>query len=376
MADYFGPLVAVWLVLAFYGAVMIWLRKAWIGIPIADNKPCESWPALTLLIPFRNEETALPVLFRCLQWIEYKGEWEIILINDNSNDSSGSLAAAFCNRFSRARLCHLEASEGKKAALLLGTAQAAHDWIVLTDADCSPQPLWLEEIGQLISIENPALIAGLTAIHPNATFGFLNDFQRLEMAALSAFSLAAIAAGKPMYCSSANLAFSRKHFESLTDPFYNRLPHGDDTFLLQKLMRQKNARIIPLKSPHSVVYTTGVQTLKDFFSQRKRWISKMKYYRSMPILAAGWMVGLANFVMLPASFWLVQAYPGSGYMAAAWIFKLTMDWMFMLPLIRYFSIPVSVFRFAGLGLIYPFYLSFVGFSSMCGSLTWKGRKMG
>jgi undecaprenyl-phosphate 4-deoxy-4-formamido-L-arabinose transferase len=111
-------------------------------------------PFLSVVVPVYNEEAGLPALFDRLyaaldgnQSITSRG-YEIIFVNDGSNDRSAALLAEqFHLRPKETRVILFNANYGQHAAIMAGFSRVRGDVIVTLDADLQNPP---EEIGRLV----------------------------------------------------------------------------------------------------------------------------------------------------------------------------------------------------------------------------------
>ncbi|MGH7963056.1 MAG: glycosyltransferase [Candidatus Binatia bacterium] len=90
--------------LVFLGAisVVIWLgilmhpARPWDFQPVGDDGALPptppAWPSVCILIPARNESTALPHTLPALLQQDYLGDWAVILIDDRSTDGTANIA--------------------------------------------------------------------------------------------------------------------------------------------------------------------------------------------------------------------------------------------------------------------------------------------
>lgn len=106
-----------------------------------DNKLPKPWPAVSILVPARNEEAALSECLPLLLKLDYP-DYEIILVDDDSRDGTGALAGEWARRSESAgRLKVIHNRElapgwsGKVHALAAALDGAAGEWILATDAD-------------------------------------------------------------------------------------------------------------------------------------------------------------------------------------------------------------------------------------------------
>ncbi|MDD3051630.1 MAG: glycosyltransferase, partial [Candidatus Cloacimonetes bacterium] len=101
---------------------------------ISDNNNRLSF---SIIVACRNEEKNLSDLFRALNKLDYfEGLWEIILVDDNSEDNSLLLLKKYASKHKHVRVISLKDVNlsGKREALNQGVSSAVNDVILLTDA--------------------------------------------------------------------------------------------------------------------------------------------------------------------------------------------------------------------------------------------------
>ncbi|MCT9114536.1 glycosyltransferase family 2 protein [Cupriavidus gilardii] len=110
-----------------------------------------SIPLLSLVVPFFNEEEAIPEFFRrvipCLEALD-SIDFEIVCINDGSTDRTLEHLISAADTDERVRVIDLSRNFGKEAAMSAGLAEAQGDIVVPFDADLQDPP---EVIGQLVA---------------------------------------------------------------------------------------------------------------------------------------------------------------------------------------------------------------------------------
>jgi glycosyltransferase involved in cell wall biosynthesis len=116
----------------------------------------------SVIIPFYN---AADTLGQCLKSFTKQifNDFELILVDNNSNDHSNMIAARFAHSphpFPVRLICETEAGPG--SARNAGIAIAQGDWVVFTDADCIISSSWLGDYAQKTDHvdENIGAIAG------------------------------------------------------------------------------------------------------------------------------------------------------------------------------------------------------------------------
>jgi glycosyltransferase involved in cell wall biosynthesis len=104
-------------------------------------------PAISVIIPFYNAERVLSL---CLRGIANQSvqPLEVILVDNNSQDSSGVIAKQFVADH-RGRWSYLvEPKQGPSPARNTGARNAKGEIIAFTDSDCIPDEHWLRNILQ------------------------------------------------------------------------------------------------------------------------------------------------------------------------------------------------------------------------------------
>ncbi len=247
---------------------------------------------ISLIIPFKDEIDNLPSLISSLE-NQSHANWELILVNDHSEDGSFELARSLIeNSHLNAQLINSD-SNGKKAALLTGVKSSTHPIIVTSDADCSYHPLWLINIANACESKQADLL--ILPVTIKRSKGWLNRFQQIDFAAVQLSGAAAALQGKAIMCNGANLACSKAAY--LEAELQTRIASGDDMFLLE-WMKQNNKKIDFIKTDKVLVETKGADTLKSFLHQRARWAAKAPHYKDKQIITIGIIVSSVNLVLI------------------------------------------------------------------------------
>ena len=108
----------------------------------ADSFGPDSLPDLSVVVPVYNEEESLEELhgrvFKVLDNLDLS--WELILVNDGSEDSSPRIISEICSSDDRCRGIHLSRNFGHQAALAAGLDHARGRAVVVLDADLQDPP--------------------------------------------------------------------------------------------------------------------------------------------------------------------------------------------------------------------------------------------
>ena len=94
---------------------------------------------ISVIIPAYNAAQTLPACLAALQG-QTRPPGEIIVVDDGSQDQTAQVARAYGVQLLE------QPHQGPAAARNLGIRQARGDIILLTDADCEPEPTWVAEM--------------------------------------------------------------------------------------------------------------------------------------------------------------------------------------------------------------------------------------
>lgn len=104
--------------------------------------------SVSLVVPMKNEERSLPHLLDvALEALSrHAADWEVVLVDDGSTDSTVAVAEARATEEPRIRILRHAVNRGLGGALKTGFAGASKEWVLYTDCDL---PWDLEETGRL-----------------------------------------------------------------------------------------------------------------------------------------------------------------------------------------------------------------------------------
>jgi glycosyltransferase involved in cell wall biosynthesis len=141
----------------------------------------ESGEAVSVVICARNEYENLTKHLPLILEQEYP-VFEVVVVNDNSQDDSLELLEEMSRADSRLKIVNLSQElnffRGKKFPLSLGIKSAANDIILLTDADCRPSSRqWIRNMASRFKGDTE-IVLGYGAYEPRGNL--LNMFIRYE----------------------------------------------------------------------------------------------------------------------------------------------------------------------------------------------------
>jgi cellulose synthase/poly-beta-1,6-N-acetylglucosamine synthase-like glycosyltransferase len=125
-------------------------RGAFLVASLCRPRPLPSsreLPSITVLVPARNEATAVPCVLEALSRLDYPAErLSFVLIADGCTDATAALFRTWAMKHADTKVLERPMPTGKAAALNAGLQAATADIVVVIDADLQPQPDFLREL--------------------------------------------------------------------------------------------------------------------------------------------------------------------------------------------------------------------------------------
>lgn len=308
---------------------------------------------VSVIVACRNEEKLLPLLLSDIAGQTYNPDlFELIIVNDNSSDSTFNIASGF-SRVKNIKVLNSN-GKGKKKAIRTGVEASAGSQIITTDADCRIGKNWLKTIVSFQAEHNPEMI--ICPVKPEGRKGFFHRFQELEFLSLQGITAGTSAGENPVMCNGANLAFKKETYLEQAGNLHDELASGDDVFLLHNIKSYPDKRIMWLESADAtaVIRTSG--NLSSFLHQRARWISKAGAYsdRFTKVLA------IVTFVTISIQLLLLLGglfFPGLiGVFVVYFVLKSVPDFLILSNTVRRYDKKSLMRWFLPSQLVYPFYV--------------------
>jgi cellulose synthase/poly-beta-1,6-N-acetylglucosamine synthase-like glycosyltransferase len=371
-------------ILTIVYAVILMAYRFWFGkMPLFQLNqvealsPAQSSTQFTVIIPARNEAANIKACVDSIIAQDYpKDAFEIIVIDDFSEDDTAFIVQALSLQFPQVRLLQLKdhCKEGetlayKKKAIEIAVAEAKGDWILTTDADCIVPKKWLLLYNAYIQQHQPCFVAAPVMFIK--TSGVLNQFQVLDFLALQGITAAAVGAGKHSMSNGANLGFEKTAFIAVGG--YQGVDHiasGDDMFLMHKMKQTLHKPVGYLFHPDVIVLTAAMDTWKGFIMQRIRWASKARYYDDRSITLVLTLVYLFNL-----SFVCLALMGSWSSLIIALGFKTFFELFFLDPVAKFFRLQPELKYFVFYQPIHIVYNIAAGLFGQLKTYSWKGRKV-
>ncbi|WP_407883007.1 glycosyltransferase [Scytonema sp. NUACC26] len=232
-------------------------------------------PKVSVIVPIYNGEGDLPELISNLVDQTYPREKvEYLLVDNNSRDrTSHLLQDAAENSPITIRPLSEAKIQSSYAARNAGIRAANGEILAFTDADCRPQPDWLESLIAPFGNPDVAIVAGeVVALH---------GITLLEQHADRQDTLSqkhTLAHPFYPYGQTANLAIRREAFEKI-GLFRPYLTTGGDADICWRILQQKIGRLEFV--PEAIVKHRHRVTLKELESQWRRYGRSNRYLHEL-----------------------------------------------------------------------------------------------
>ena len=352
----------------FIAALFIWfgLRRINSG-PASDKQP-----SVTIIVPARNEEENITACLQSIFQQDYQN-FDVILINDNSEDNTLLLAQEFTKNHANFRILNLSDTPSsmapKKAAISVGVKHSTSEIIVTTDADCIVKPTWTSSLIKQFDNETGAVVSWLLVKKRGS---LLNKVEFLDSIFYSLVGAALVGLGRPILANGANFSYRRDLFEQVGGfKGQEHYASGDDDLLLQKLAKHKEWTIKFDSSRDAIVQTNPAFSIAGLFSQRLRWASKGPIYPSPILLLQAGIYIYFLAILTSCLFAQVNVLP---FLFAALFTKFVSDYVILFTGKQKLKFNMKSGPFILFEAFQIIYIVFVGIGGMWGHFTWKGRK--
>ncbi len=271
---FFTFIVVVFIQLIYYGVVFSRFAFAKSGKFTKKNI------SISVIICAKNEAENLKNFFPLILEQEYPN-FEVILINDNSNDKTLEIMESFQAKNDNVKIVDVKPIEAfwgsKKYALTLGIKAASNNFLLFTDADCKPlSKYWIKEMSSHFS-NSKTLVLGYGS-YKKKKYSLINKLIRFEtlLTAIQYFSYAKI--GIPYMGVGRNLAYRKESFFK-SNGFMSHMDirSGDDDLFVNQVANSNNTAICFSKS--SITESIPETSIKSWINQKRRHVSTSKYYK-------------------------------------------------------------------------------------------------
>jgi glycosyltransferase involved in cell wall biosynthesis len=247
----------------------------------------------SVVIPTYNRAGELQQTLASLANINHPGTWEVIVVDNNSKDSTRHVVENAAAKFPVELRYLLESEVGRSAALNAGIKAAAGEIIANTDDDVRFDPDWLQQAAEGLQRENCDFVGGkVLPIWGGPKPAWLSDTggRHWAVIALLDFGSEPLEFGKRYAPLGVNLAFKRKAFDraGLWDTGLGRKA---GTLLGQEvrewMLRARDTGLRGMYAPNMVVHHVipANRLRKSYFRKWSYWhgVSRAMLYHQHPI---------------------------------------------------------------------------------------------
>ena len=333
-------------------------------------------PFISVVVAARNEEAKIADCLSVLAIQDYP-DYEVVVVDDGSTDSTAALIAVWAERNPRFKMVQLSEGGSKKAALTAAIKEATGEVIAATDADCAVGRGWLSGLASYLE-DDVGMVIGFSQIgRPGDSLGVRGGYEAVDFLNLMACIWGSCGWGHPMAASGQNLLFRRATYEEVGG--YEKVMHrvsGDDVLLMQMIRTATQWRIAFASEADSFTVHPPSSSWKSLLNQRARWASNaplmaqfdpLFYVYMLITYGLSWCVVLSPLLVLAG--W-VQPLLMVAVLGCKWIGETL-----------FFIRANTLVQRSELGKFLPFYMllqplhvAVVGGIGALGVFSWKGKR--
>ncbi|NLP10168.1 glycosyltransferase [bacterium] len=112
------------------------------GNPVIAEGFSENLPPVSVVIVCFNAGETLSTCLQSVLYQDYAGEWEVLVVDNQSTDGTLEELKRFSRTYSRLRFM-INPQRGIAVSRNIGWRNARYDWVAFTDADCRAPSNWL-----------------------------------------------------------------------------------------------------------------------------------------------------------------------------------------------------------------------------------------
>jgi cellulose synthase/poly-beta-1,6-N-acetylglucosamine synthase-like glycosyltransferase len=330
-------------------------------------------PKVSIIVAARNEELNIRRCLDSLMRLTYPPELlEVIIVNDRSTDATPDIIREFTARRSNIHLLNARVGlghlRGKANAISQGIETSTGEIILMTDADCTLPPGWVEDTAKYYVDRSVGIVPGFTAIRHDNMF---EAMQTLDWFALFSVAASATKLGFPVTAVGNNFTIRRSAYDAVGG--YAGIPFSvtEDYALFHAVTSGTSYRACFPLDPSTVVESEPCKTWRDLYRQRKRWFAGGRDMdaRSISIFASAWLL---NAMILAGLF--IEVSP---LLVSVVVLKMGVDFALVLPAIAAFRRWELLSAFPLYAIYYFFYVLIYPPIVLIGrNVVWKDQQFG
>lgn len=347
------------------------IRVALHGTRHVGTTPCEP---VSVIVPFRNEESNLRPLIESLSGQEYSGDIEVVLVDDCSTDNSRRVAQQVADELTDLSVTVIPTLPiadvkltPKQHAMETGVRHASHQWLAFTDADMHLDRDWLQSLMASAGLTR-SFVYGHTVLTSRARSAF-HWFQAYQLEFLFSVAFAMHCAGLRGSCMGNNMLIAKRSYLSLGGQSGPGYCVAEDCALLNAAMRA-GMNPVPTAPFIPTARAAPCSSLSQFANQTLRWLHG-GLSSSWHLVAVILLFGAGNLLLLLSAAGILPIlilHLGLATFACLWLF--------VIFLFARMKSPQSA-------VLFPLFLMFVVCETLCLAPmlllrrrpSWKGRRI-
>jgi cellulose synthase/poly-beta-1,6-N-acetylglucosamine synthase-like glycosyltransferase len=328
------------------------------------NQPADT--KISVIIAAKNEEENITNLINALDNQDYdKNLFEVIIVDDNSSDKTYELTCGQLTDKTNFKIIKADSKPfpGKKGALTVGIEKAKNDFIMITDADCSPQKEWLKIYSGILAKSYDFVFGAAPFFKENS---FINNLSCFENIRSSILTFTSEIIGIPYSAAARNFGFKTPSFEKIKG-YSNTLEtlSGDDDLLLREAVKNK-MKISLATDKGSFVYSKTKNNLRDYLKQKARHTQTSLHYLPIhKLLLAFWHLLNLFFLVSPILIFVDSIF------LPLFLIKIITDVIVVFNLQKYFGYDFNPLRIFYLQIAYELFLILNFFNALIEKTDWK-----
>ncbi len=234
---------------------------------------------VSVIICARNEAENLKNFLPSVLEQDYP-DFEVIVVNDCSEDNSYDILADYLKKFPNLRISTVNKdpkfSHNKKFAQFIGIKAAKNEILLFTDADCRPESnKWLEEMTCHFE-EKIDFVLGYGGYMSEK--GILNKYIRCDSLTIAMKYMGMAIRKVPYTGVGRNLSYRRSvFFANKGFGSHNHLVSGDDDLLVNTIATGENTYVESRQETHT--RSIAASSLNEWIAQKKRHLTTSPYYK-------------------------------------------------------------------------------------------------
>ncbi|MCK4530516.1 MAG: glycosyltransferase [Candidatus Marinimicrobia bacterium] len=364
---------------AFAGCYVLYIFFFYLGFRKLKPhvlKKDKDMPPLTVIVCAKDEEEHIEKCINSILDQDYpKNKFNIIAVDDRSDDSTGSILDKLSDDNTQLNVLHIETCPSgfapKKHAIIKAMEYCETEFVVATDADTLHDKEWLRSYGSLCN-DKLGAATGI-CIYTKDKFKSKwektwQSMQTIENLSYNVVIAGAMAQGFAITAYGGNMLYRKDLFNN--NALKKNIVSGDDSDIVYEAQKQ-NLDIIFNSHPASVVRLVPEDSIKGAINQHVRWSSKvLKATVPVVIMMLTIFFFYLSTIFLPLLAIIdINVLP---YWLGLVLIKAFCDFSYMSMTLKKFEIPFKFKHLFFMEIFHSLFIVWVGLYGTFGTFTWKG----